>query len=242
MTDHRFMRTSLLLGANGMENLKNATVALVGLGAVGGFALEALARAGVGHLILVDFDRFDVTNINRQILALETTIGAKKTDVAKERVLSINPECNVEIRDMFVCAQNFDEIFNQKIDFVIDAIDSIKEKCDMIAYLFEKKIPCISAMGAALKTDISALKISKLSETSYCPMAKKIRKDLKQRGIDIDQIKCVACFEQNKSGQKPIIASKDGKKAVLGSMSTVTAAMGLMLAHEVILSLAKGEK
>lgn len=241
MTDNRFMRTALLLGNEGLKKLQSATVAVVGLGAVGGYALEALARAGIGHLILVDFDRFDITNINRQILALDTTIGLKKTDVAKERVQNINPDCVVEIKDTFVDAENLDEIFNTHIDFAVDAIDSIKEKCEMMAFLAAQKIPFVSAMGAALKTDIAALKIVKLSQTLYCPMAKKIRKNLKERGIDITNVKCVASFEQTTAIDKPLIAGQNGAKAVLGSMSTVTAVMGLMLAHEVILSLAKGK-
>ena len=241
MTDNRFMRTALLLGEDNLKKLQNATVAIVGLGAVGGYALEALARAGIGHLILIDFDRFDITNINRQILALDTTIGIKKTDVAKARVLSINPNCIVEIKDAFVSAQNLEKIFDSHIDFAVDAMDSIKEKCDMMAFFYHKKIPFISAMGAALKTDISALKITKLSETRYCPMAKKIRKNLKERGIDTTKINCVASFEQTPP-DKAIIASGDGKKAVLGSISTITATMGLMLAHDVMMHLIKEEK
>lgn len=242
MIDDRFVRTALLLKEEGVQNLENATVEIVGLGGVGGYALEALARAGVGHLILVDFDQVDISNINRQILALETTLKRKKTDVAKERVLSINPNCVVETKDVFVSTQNLNEIFEGQPDFVVDAMDSIKEKCAMMQFLYDHHIPFISAMGAAMKTDISSLKISKLSETRYCAMAKKIRKTLKSTGVDISKIKCVSSFEQQKNEITPMINQTKEQKAALGSLVTMTAMMGLMLAHEVILSLAKGKK
>ncbi|MBQ7659358.1 MAG: tRNA threonylcarbamoyladenosine dehydratase [Alphaproteobacteria bacterium] len=243
MVDERFMRTALLLGDDGLKRLENATVAVIGLGAVGGYALEALARAGIGRLILVDFDVFEPTNINRQLLALTSTLGQKKVEAAKNRVMDINPKCKVELQDCFVNIENFDEIFeNKKIDFVVDAIDSIKEKCAMMAYLFEHNIPFVSAMGAALKTDVSALKYAKLSNTAYCTMARKIRKNLKTLGVDEQKIDCVYSSEPNNGSEKQIIKNQAGKKAVLGSLPTVTAIMGLMLAHHVILSLAKKEK
>ncbi len=240
MSDNRFMRTELLLGNSAMQNIKDATVAVVGLGAVGGFALEALARAGIGHLIVVDFDRFETTNINRQILALDSTLGQKKTAVAEKRIHDINPECVVDIKDTFVSETNFDSIFEGKIDFVVDAIDSIKEKCDMMCWLYQHEIPFISSMGAALKTDIRSLQITKLSKTLYCPMAKKIRKNLKERGVCLNKIDCVYCAEQSTNAKKAIISSAgDCSKPVLGSMPTITAIMGLMLAHHVILHISQ---
>jgi len=243
MVDERFMRTALLLGDDAIGRLESSTVAVIGLGAVGGYALEALARAGIGRLILVDFDVFEPSNINRQILALSSTLGQKKVEVARKRVSDINPNCDVLIEDCFVNIENFDKIFlNIKIDFVIDAIDTIKEKCAMMAYLFEHNIPFVSAMGAALKTDVSALKYGKLSNTAYCTMARKIRKNLKNLGVDERKIDCVYSSEPNNGAQKPILKNQVGKKAVLGSLPTVTAMMGLMLAHHVILSLAKTEK
>lgn len=241
MTDERFIRTEMMLGLDGLKKLEKSTVMVVGVGAVGGYALEALARAGVGHLILIDFDVFDLSNINRQVLALTSTVGQKKVAVAQKRVSDINPKCKVEIEDCFVTSENINKILNRKIDFVVDAIDSVKEKCDMMAAMAQKKMNFISAMGAALKTDISALKTGKLSETQYCPMAKKIRKDLKNKGIDTSQIICVYSTEQSDGSSKPIKPNSDGKKAILGSLPTVTAVMGLMLAHHVILSLSKKE-
>ncbi len=241
MNNERFMRTELILGQDGLRRLQEATVMIVGLGAVGGYSLEALARAGVGHLILVDFDVFDFSNINRQILALTSTVGQKKVEVARKRVLEINPDCNVEIEDAFVNSCNLDKILNRKIDFVIDAIDSIKEKCDLISVLYQKKIPFISSMGAALKTDVSLLKQVKLSQTAYCMMAKKIRQTLKQKKIDVSKIDCVCSFEQTACAKKPIIKNPNGSKAILGSLSTVTAVMGLYLAHHVILKISQGK-
>ncbi len=241
MTDERFMRTELILGKEAIKKLENSTVMVVGLGAVGGYALEALARSGVGHLILVDFDVFEISNINRQILALTSTLGQKKTETGKQRVLDINPNCRVEIVDCFVNHENIDTILNRKIDFAVDAIDSIKEKCEMIEKLVEKKINFISSMGAALKTDATSLKIGKLSQTQYCPMAKKIRKYLKNNGIDISKVNCVYSAEQSAGNPKPICQNDDGKRPILGSLPTITAITGLMLAHHVILNISKGD-
>lgn len=239
MNDERWVRTELMIGSKGMEKLKKATVVVVGVGAVGGYALEALARAGIGHLILVDFDVFEPSNINRQILALSSTLGQKKVEVAKKRVLDINSECKVEIEDIFLTNENIDKILYKSPNYVVDAIDSIKEKCDLMEALYRKHIPFISAMGAALKTDIFAFREMALSKTYACPMAKKIRSNLKTRGVDISQIRCV-CSTEN-TFVKPITENLNGGRAVLGSLPTVTAVMGLMLAHRVILDLAKGE-
>ena len=140
MKNNRFVRTSALLGNEAMEKIKSSSVMIVGLGAVGGYALEAIARSGVGNLVLVDFDEFDETNINRQILALSSTIGKKKTRIALERVKEINPDCNVIIKDMFVDENNVDELLSSNPDFVIDAIDSIKPKCMLIKALIDKNI------------------------------------------------------------------------------------------------------
>lgn len=239
MTDERLMRTELVLGAKGIENLKKSTVVVIGIGAVGGYALEALARAGVGHLILVDFDVFEPSNINRQILALSSTLGQKKVTVAQKRVMEINPYCKVELKDMFVNNENIEEIIKFWPDYVVDAIDSIKEKCDLMEALQKANIPFISSMGAALKTDIFALREMKLSKTYGCAMAKKIRQSLKKRGVDTDKIRCV-CSTENLQN-KPIAENPDGGRPVLGSLPSITAVMGLMLAHLVILDLAKGE-
>ena len=160
----RLMRTELLLGEDGIRRLQQACVMIVGLGAVGGYALEAVARSGVGRLILVDFDIFDETNINRQILALTSTVGCKKTAVAAERVREINPDCEIVVKDMFVDEDNLPELLDMKPDFVIDAIDSLNAKCCLIEELCRRGIPFVSSMGAALKTDPSCIKTARLNE------------------------------------------------------------------------------
>ena len=237
MRDNRFQRTSLLLGDEGISNLQKSTVMIIGLGAVGGYALEAIARSGVGHLILVDFDSFDITNINRQILALDSSIGRKKTEVAKERVLQINPDCKVDIYDMFINSSNIDELLFLKPDYVVDAIDSLNSKCCLLEKLWQQKIPFITSMGAALKTDTSAIKISSLAKTQNCSLAKRVRRTLRQKGVRLEEVLCVYPIENAKS--EAIAIGSDAK--VLGSLPTITAIFGLMIANQVILSLAKPE-
>ena len=135
MENRRFLRTQALLGEQGMENLRRSRVMVVGLGAVGGYALEALARSGIGALVLVDFDIVEETNVNRQILALTSTIGRKKTEVARARVLDINPDCHVETKDVFVNADTLESLFLEPVDYVVDAIDALNPKCCLIEFL-----------------------------------------------------------------------------------------------------------
>ena len=240
--DDRFMRTRLLLGGQGIENLKKSTVMIVGLGAVGGYALEAIARSGVGRLILVDFDVFDITNINRQILALNSTIGMKKTEIAAARVHEINPQCQLIVKDMFVNKENLDELLAECPDYVIDAIDTMEPKCNLIEALQKQCIPFISSMGAALKTDASAIRTAKLSQTINCPMARNVRQKLKKRGVSIADIDCVFSSEQCILPQEAIIDMPAGEKNILGSLPTITAIFGLTMANFVILKLAKEKR
>ena len=236
--EERTMRTKILLGDEGMLRLNKAKVMIVGLGAVGGYVLEALARGGVGNLILVDFDCFDETNINRQILALSSTIGLKKTEVAKARVEEINPNCHVVLKDMFVNADTIDELLTEKPDFVVDAIDALNPKCCLIENLVKNQIPFISSMGAALKTDPSKIKFSKLSQTKNCSLAKFIRKRLKKRGLDLSKIYCVSSEEQTNGGFVESLddTSPNGRQRnTLGSLPTITAIFGLTIANEIIL-------
>lgn len=252
MENKRFLRTEALLGAEGMERLKNAKVMIIGLGAVGGYALEALARSGIGKLVLVDFDVFDESNINRQILATTSTIGRKKTAVAAERVKEINPECEVTVLDMFVNADTLDEIINIKVDYVVDAIDALNPKCCLMEALYHKGTPFISSMGAALKSDPSCIKVSRLSRTENCNLAKFIRKRLKKRGIDISKITCVASNEQCNLPETAIFEDEDvdentvisceakgRKRHTLGSLPTITAIFGLTIANEIIKNISK---
>lgn len=243
MVEERFLRTSLLLGEAGLERLRQSTVMIIGLGAVGGYALEAIARAGVGRLILVDFDVFDETNINRQILALSSTVGRKKIDVAKERVLDINPDCSVKTVDMFVNAETIPALLEYKADFVVDAIDALNPKCCLVEALYQSKIPFISSMGAALKSDPSCVHLGRLSETKNCGLSKFIRKRLKKRGVDLKKIICVSSDEQVDLPDTAIVNNEDEanlngrKRNTLGSLPTITAIFGLTIAGSVIKTL-----
>lgn len=238
MVDDRFQRTALLLGEDGIEHLRKATVMVIGVGAVGGYALEALARSGIGHLILVDFDVFDVTNINRQILALTSTVGRKKVEVAAERVKDINPSCRVDVMDMFVNAETIPQLLSLKPDFVVDAIDTLDCKCRLIEALNTSKMPFISSMGAALKTDPSHIHCGKLSETKNCGLSRQLRQRLKKKGVNLAEIMCVYSDEQVSLPENAVIVneSQNGvrKKSTLGSLPTITAIFGLTIANYVI--------
>lgn len=252
MENRRFLRTEALLGTEGLVRLQQAKVMIIGLGAVGGYALEALARAGVGHLVLVDFDVFDESNINRQILATTSSIGRKKTEVAQERVYEINPDCQVTIKEMFVNADTLPEILKEEVDYVVDAIDALNPKCCLMEALHNQGVPFISSMGAALKTDPSCIKIRHLNQTENCNLAKFIRKRLKRRGIDITQITCVssneqiclpetAIFEDDDNDINPVISCEANgrKRHTLGSLPTITAIFGLTIANQIIKNISK---
>lgn len=246
MVDKRFVRTQMLLGKEGIDKLKNSKIMIVGLGAVGGYVLEALARSGVGSFVLVDFDKFEESNINRQILALSETIGLKKTEVARQRVLSINPNANVKIIDMFVNNDTIDELLSHNPDFVVDAIDALNPKCCLIQALTKKNIPFISSMGAALKTDTSKIKFGNLSNSKNCSLAKFVRKRLRKRNIDISKIKCVWSEEQlNLSDQSTEIDNMQNTNGrtrhTLGSLPTITAIFGLTIANNIILEISAGK-
>ena len=242
MADKRFARTQMLLGEDGLNKLKNSKIMIVGLGAVGGYVLEALARSGVGNFILVDFDKFEESNINRQILALSETIGLKKTEVAKQRVFSINPNANVDVIDMFVNNDTIDELLKNNPDFVVDAIDALNPKCCLMQALTEKNIPFISSMGAALKTDTSKIKFGNLSNSKNCSLAKFVRKRLRKRGVDISKIKCVWSEEQINLPDNAIELEESQKengriRHTLGSLPTITAIFGLTIANKLILEI-----
>lgn len=246
MSDDRFMRTRLLLGEEGVNRLQKSTVMIIGLGAVGGYALEAIARAGVGKLILVDFDRFDLTNINRQILALSSTIGQKKADIAAARVKEINPACGVIIKDLFVNRETLPELLAEPVDMVVDAIDTLSSKCDLMEELCRRQIPFISSMGAALKTDPSCIRQASLNQTKNCGLSRMIRSRLKKRGLDLKNIPCVYSDQQINLPETAVISNPDDENGcpvrnTLGSLPTITAIFGLMIADYVIKSLSRSE-
>ena len=232
------IRTGLLLGTLGVDNLKRSTVLVAGCGAVGGFALEALARAGVGHLIIVDFDVFDETNLNRQLFATTNTLGELKTKAVKDRLLSINPNLKVTEKNIKISTETMDDVFETTPDFVIDAIDSVSAKSFLIEELIKREIPFISAMGAALKTDLTKIKITSFHKTIECPLAAFVRKRLRQRGVSLKFP--VVCSSECVSDKKALAEKADsstGRRA-MGSLVTVTGIFGLMCAHEAILFLA----
>jgi len=226
--EEQFMRTEALIGEQGIEKLHKAHVMVVGCGAVGSFAIETLARSGVGHLTLVDFDTVELSNINRQLVALHSTVGKKKTEVAKARVLDIYPKADVSVIDTFLDEQNADAVLSSQPDFVIDAIDSLDSKAILIEKLLEKGIHFISSMGAARRFSTELIEVTKMKKTTVCLMASALRRKLHQRKVNMD-FKCVYSSEP----PRPIVA----ENGVMGSFVGVTGIFGLMLAQEAILTI-----
>ncbi|MEH7223132.1 tRNA threonylcarbamoyladenosine dehydratase [Bacillus sp. JJ1566] len=180
---HQFSRNELAVGKQGVDILKNSTVAVLGVGGVGSFSVEGLARSGVGRLVLVDKDNVDITNINRQLPALLSTVGQSKVDIMKERIADINPDCEVIALKMFYTEETYEEFFSYDLDFVIDASDTIMYKIHLMKECLKRKIPIISSMGAANKMDPTRFMIADISKTHTDPMAKVIRTKLRKEGI-----------------------------------------------------------
>ena len=220
--EDQFSRTRLLIGDDRMERLQHSMVTVVGCGAVGSVAIEALARTGVGQINIIDFDTVSASNINRQLVALHSTIGRRKTDVMRERILDICPTTVVQTKNMFVDEKTCADAFTLNPDFVIDAIDSLTAKAHMIAYLKERKIPFISSMGAALKRDPTKVRIDVMKKTTVCPMAAHLRKTLRRMNVDLD-FPCVFSVETAQEGRA------DHRQ--MGSMMTITGVFGLYLAN-----------
>lgn len=222
----RLHRTRLMFGDRGLERLHNATVMVVGCGAVGSFAIEALARSGIGTIVIVDFDNVDTTNINRQLFALDSTVGRPKVDVATSRIHDINPTTTVRAYNLF---WDRDTDLDERPDFVIDAIDSVESKIALARWASDRKIPIISSMGAALKTDITQIQVASLFHTRVCPLASRVRR--LARSAQLPDWPVVY------STQPPLPASGHAKN--MGSLITVTGTFGLMLAGYVIEELVK---
>lgn len=231
-SEEPFLRTARLLGDEAVEKLQSSSVTIVGLGAVGGYALEALVRLGVGTLRLFDFDVFSPTNLNRQILATRETIGRKKCQVAAERALAINPHCNVEIHDLFVDGAHMEEVCSPSSGLVVDAIDSLKSKCDLLSYAYFHRKPIVSSMGAALRRDPSHIHTGDLMETQGCPLARAVRQEMRRRGvgkgIDVVYSDEVVDFHYRDVQDDP---DAEGGRRVLGSLVTITGIFGLTLGH-----------
>ena len=224
-------RTELLIGSDNLEKLKNSNIIVFGLGGVGGAAVESLVRAGIGNLSIVDFDTVDKTNLNRQIITTQSTIGRAKVEVAKERILAINPEINLTVYHEKFLKENVDLFFkDKKYDYIVDAIDLVTPKLDLIEFATNSKIPIISCMGTGNKIDPAKFKVADIKKTSVCPLAKIIRKELKKRRIN--KLKVVYSDE---TPRKP--SNLDGnreKTKNVGSISFVPPVAGMLLASEII--------
>ena len=233
-----FLRTAMLLGDDGIKKLNQSTVAVFGLGGVGGYTVEALARAGVGHLVLTDSDTISVSNINRQLIALHSTVGMKKTEAFKERIKAINPDCKVTIHDCFYLPETAGEFDFSLYDYVVDAVDTVTAKLDIIMKSKDAGVQIISSMGAGNKLDPSLLRISDIYKTSVCPLAKVMRYELKKRGVK--ELKVVYSTE---TPIKPLFEVKtEGKRQTPGSVSFVPSVAGLLISSEVIKDLTKSLK
>ena len=191
----QFSRTELLLGKEAMEKLQNSRVAVFGIGGVGGYVCEALARSGVGAFDLIDDDKVCLTNLNRQIIATYKTIGKYKTDVMKERILDINPKADVRVHKCFFLPENADEFPYEDYDYMVDAVDTVTAKISLVMKAQEKHIPIISSMGAGNKLDGSQFKVADIYKTKVCPLAKVMRRELKKRGVK--KLKVVYSEEQS---------------------------------------------
>lgn len=233
MAVHEFSRTELLIGEEGLQRLRHATVMILGVGGVGSHCIEALARSGVGKLILVDNDTVSLTNINRQAIAYHSTVGRYKTRVMKERIADICPQTEVITYEMFVLPENMEQIFEQRPDYIIDAIDTVTAKIALVEKALELDIPIISSMGTGNKLHGELFEITDISKTSVCPLCKVMRKELRARGIY--HLKVLY------SREKPIDVSqrttdeeKGSRRSLPGSVSFVPPIAGLLLAGEVI--------
>lgn len=226
MTLHSFSRTELLIGAKGLEKLKNSTVAIFGIGGVGSFAAEALARSGVYGIVLIDNDNICLTNINRQIHALHSTLGKSKVETMKCRILDINPNATVSVYKELYNSESAEKLLSDNYDYVIDAIDMVGPKLDLIERCKKRNIPIISAMGAGNKLDPTKLEVTDIYSTSVCPLAKIMRKQLGKRGVK--DLKVVYSREQGN------IACRG---QIIGSVPFVPPVAGLIMASEVVYDL-----
>ena len=235
MIEDKFSRTGMIFGSEAMKKLNNARVAVFGAGGVGGYVIEALARSGVGALDIIDNDVISITNFNRQILDVESTLGMKKTESASKRIADINPECKVTTYDLFFLPETKDEIGFSCYDYVVDAIDTVTGKLQIIKCAEEAGVPVISSMGTGNKTDPSALEITDIFKTSVCPLAKVMRKLCRENGID--RLKVLYSKEipvKTAAGGDDGVEKHAQGRPVPGSVSFVPPAAGLMIAGEVI--------
>ena len=234
----QFSRTEILLGEEAMERLYQARVAVFGIGGVGGYTVEALARCGVGQLDLIDSDTVSVSNINRQILATHSTVGMLKVDAAKNRALDINPNCVVRTYPCFYLPDTADQFDFTQYDYIVDCIDTVTGKLQLVERAVAAGTPIICSMGTGNKLDPSAFQVADIAKTSMCPLARIMRKELKKRGID--HIKVVYSQEE---ALTPTVDEEElkrtGKRQIPGSVAFVPGAAGLVLAGEVVKDLVR---
>ncbi len=247
----QFSRTRLLLGYDAVEKLKNVRVAVFGIGGVGGYVCEALIRSGVGHFDLIDNDKVSLSNINRQIIATRKTVGRYKTEVMRERMLDINPEAEVLLYNSFFLPENADEFPFEKYDYVVDAVDTVTAKIELVMKCKEKGVPIISSMGAGNKLDPSAFKVADIYKTNVCPLAKVMRHELKKRGVK--KLKVVYSEEKAIKPLEDISVSCENgsilpqetefkasnRRSTPGSVAFVPSVAGLIIAGEVVKDLIK---
>lgn len=238
----QFSRTALLLGEEGVNSLFHKRVAVFGIGGVGGYVVEALARSGIGHFLLVDNDTVALSNLNRQIIATHDTIGKYKTHVMKERILSINPQAEVETRECFFLPENAGEFDFSSYDYVVDAIDTVTAKLELVLRSQAAGTPIICSMGTGNKLDPTRFEITDIYKTSVCPLAKVMRRELKARGVK--KLKVLYSTEEamkpkmpergTEGCQQSEEAALTSRRAVPGSVAFVPSAAGLIIAGEVI--------
>ena len=258
-SSEQFARTELMIGRDALKRLQNSCVLVAGLGAVGSYAVEALARSGVGRFRLVDFDLVQPSNINRQLFATWETVGRSKADVAKERIAAINPSAQVDTRQILINDKTLPSLFaddwTSPPDFVVDAIDSLGPKVALIAEVTRRRLPLISSMGAALRFDASLVRVGRLTDVTCCPLSAQVRKRLRRFDINTDAVRCVYSPEPIRDRMRAATSGFDGLERVapaapldatnvdsppgrprnsLGSLSTIVGSFGLLLAHEVV--------
>ena len=233
----QFIRTAMLLGNEAVEKLRSARVAVFGIGGVGGYTVEALARSGIGQIDVIDNDTVSVSNINRQILATHSTVGLPKVEAAKRRILDINPDCEVRMHQVFYTPETADRFDFSRYDYIVDAIDTVTGKLQLVQRAMEVNTPIICCMGTGNKLDASAFEVADISKTTMCPLARIMRKELSKRGIK--HLKVVYSKEEalTPTGWEEEAAAL-GKRQIPGSVAFVPGAAGLILAGEVIKDIA----
>lgn len=242
---NEFSRTEILLGTDAMDRLAKSRVAVFGVGGVGGYTVEALVRSGIGSIDVIDSDTVDITNINRQIIATQDTVGREKVEVIKERIFSINPNCKVNVHKCFYLPETKDEFDFSQYDYIVDAVDTVTAKISLVMEAKEKNVPIISSMGAGNKLNPAEFEVADIYKTSVCPLAKVMRKELKNRGVK--KLKVVYSKEQPIKPaiieEEPVMCCEGGvcriidrpkKREIPGSIAFVPSVVGLIIASEVI--------